>query len=113
VAVKQDAQFVPHVVLLVVTVATHAAVPVYPAPQAVQVRAVPEMVHAVQPVTPPVTAVVGAGEEVPVAQLMQLPNVAELRTYPSLHAVERAAVVPHVVAAVSVHAVQTVAEPKS
>jgi hypothetical protein len=105
VAVKQDAQFVPQAVVLVVTVATHVAVPVYPAPQAVQVRAFVEMVHAVQPAVKPVAVAVAAGEDTPVAQLTQLP--AALTTYPSLHVREVAGVpTVHVTAAVSVHTAQ-------
>jgi hypothetical protein len=107
VAVKQDAQFVAHPV--VATVATHVAVPVYPVPQAVQVRAFVEMVHAVQPATKPVAVAVAAGEATPVAQLTQLP--APLRTYPFLHEVQVAIEVPQARQLVSVHAVQTVVPP--
>jgi len=90
-----------------VTMRAHVAVPVYPAPQAVQVRAFVEMVHAVQPAVKPVAVAVAAGEETPVAQLTQLP--AELRTYPSLQVSEVAGVpTVHVTAAVSVHTTQRV-----
>jgi len=92
VAVKQVAQFVPHAVAEVMMVCVHAAVPVYPAAQAVQVRAAVLIVHAEQPTMGPV-AVVDAGEERPVAQLTQL--FAELRTYPALQAVQVAAAALH------------------
>jgi len=72
VAVKQVAQLVPHGVAVVEVkmVETHAAVPVYPAPQAVQVIAgeVAVTVHAEQPTTG-VVAVTVAGEDKPVEQL--------------------------------------------
>jgi hypothetical protein len=93
VAVKQDAQFVPHAVAEVMTVATHAAVPVYPVPQAVQVRALTAIVHAEQPTTKPVAVAVAAGTETPVWQLTQLPAV--LTMYPALQTVQVAATVPH------------------
>jgi len=106
VAVKQDAQFVVHPV--VATVAVHVAVPVYPAEQAVQVRAAVAIVHAEHPTTAPV-AVVDAGVETPVAQLMQLP--AELRTNPDLQTVQVATAALHKKQLVSVHVPVQPADP--
>jgi len=67
--VKQDEQFVAHPVVVVGR--THAAVPVYGAIQAVQVitpAATAVTLHAEQPTTNPVPAVV-AGAVAPVVQL--------------------------------------------
>jgi hypothetical protein len=97
--VTQVAQFVPHVVVLVVTGLTHAVVPVYGAVQAEQTIALDAMVQVEQPVTPPVTVVV-AGLEIPVWQLTQAP---ELITYPALQAVQ-VPTAEHVTQLVSVHA---------
>lgn len=98
--VTQVAQFVPHVVVLVVTGLTHVAVPVYGAIQAVQVMTVVASVHAEQPTWKPVRVVVVAPELRPVTQLAQ---TVPLRTYPALQAVQVAAAELHAAQFVSVH----------
>jgi len=104
VAAKQDAQFVVHPV--VATVATHAVVPVYPAAQALQVRALDVIVHCEQPTTKPVAVPAAAtGEATPVVQLTQAPAV--LRAYPALQSVQVPAAALHKRQFVSVHEVRT------